>query len=167
MANYSSAVKVTRSSLKVGDNAPEFSLRADGGVKVILSKLKGKNVALYFYPKDDTPECTIESKDFSDLMAEFADLDTAIIGVSCDTPQSHEKFKEKYCLPFTLASDEDGKVCETYGVWGETNMYGDKYMGIERTTFLIDKQGKIARIWPRVEVDGHAREVLDATKALK
>lgn len=161
------AAQKIHASLKMGDEAPEFSLRADGGVRVVLSKLKSKNVVLYFYPKDDTPECTIESKDFSDLMAEFANLNTAIVGVSCDTPQSHEEFKEKYCLPFTLASDEDGKVCKAYGVWGETNMYGDKYLGIERTTFLIDKQGKIARIWPRVKVDGHAKEVLDAVKVLK
>jgi peroxiredoxin Q/BCP len=134
---------------------------------VSLAKLKGKNVVLYFYPKDDTPGCTIEAKDFRDLMKDFEKNNTTIIGLSKDDVKSHDKFKEKFCLPFTLASDTDGSTCEAYGVWVEKSMYGKKYMGIERTTFLIDKQGKIAQIWGKVKVEGHAKEVLEAAQGLK
>ncbi len=163
----SSALTASSSGICVGSDAPDFDLATDGAGRVCLAKLKGKNVVLYFYPKDDTPGCTIESKDFRDLTKEFDASDTVIIGLSRDSVKSHDKFKEKYCLPFALASDEDGAVCEAYGVWVEKSMYGKKYMGIERTTVLIDKQGKIAQLWPKVKVEGHAKEVLEAAKALK
>jgi peroxiredoxin Q/BCP len=149
-----------------GDKAPAFDLPVSGGGKVSLEKLKGKNVVLYFYPKDDTPGCTIEAKDFRDLMADFEKANTTIIGLSKDDVKSHDKFKEKFCLPFALASDEDGATCEAYGTWVEKSMYGKKYMGIERATFLIDAQGKIAHVWPKVKVDGHAKEVLEAASKL-
>ncbi len=163
----SSAAKLSPQNLNVGDKAPDFTLATDGNGSVSLAKLAGKNVVLYFYPKDDTPGCTIEAKDFRDLMPEFEKSNTVIIGLSKDDVKSHDKFKTKFCLPFTLASDTDGAVCEAYGVWVEKSMYGKKYMGIERTTLLIGKQGKIAQIWPKVKVEGHAREVLEAAKGLK
>jgi thioredoxin-dependent peroxiredoxin len=161
------AEKASPKALKTGDKAPVFTLTTDGGGSVSLEKLKGQNVVLYFYPKDDTPGCTIEAKDFRDLMKDFEKSGTVIIGLSRDDVKSHDAFKEKFCLPFTLASDEDGKVCEAYGVWVEKSMYGKKYMGIERATFLIDKHGKIAHVWPKVKVEGHAKEVLEAVKGLK
>ncbi len=147
-------------SLAAGDKAPDFTLAVDGGGSISLSALKGKNVVVYFYPKDDTPGCTIEAKDFRDHMAEFTAANTAIIGISKDSVKSHEKFKEKYCLPFTLASDETGKTCEDYGVWVEKSMYGKKYMGIDRTTLLIGPDGVIKRVWNKVKVDGHVAQVL-------
>ncbi len=154
--------------LKVGDYAPDFNMPTDGGGYIDLGDLRDKkNVVLYFYPKDDTPGCTVEAKDFAALRDQFAKLDTEIIGVSRDEVKSHDKFKEKYCLTFTLASDETGTVTEAYGVWAEKNMYGKKYMGIERTTFLINKKGIIAKIWSRVSVNGHAEEVLKEVKAIK
>lgn len=162
----STAAAKKSSGLSVGDKAPEFKLPVDGGGSVSLSGLKGKNVVLYFYPKDDTPGCTIEAKDFRDRIAAFEKADTVILGVSKDSVKSHDKFKEKYCLPFNLISDEEGKMCEDYGVWVEKSMYGKKYMGIERTTFLIDKQGKIAKIWNKVKVDGHAEELLNSAREL-
>jgi peroxiredoxin Q/BCP len=150
-----------------GDMAPDFVLPIDGGTTITLSQFKGdKNVVLYFYPKDDTPGCTTEAKDFRDTAEAFAAADTVILGVSKDDVASHDGFKAKYCLPFTLASDTNGDVCERYGVWGEKNMYGKKYMGITRATFLIGKDGKIAKVWPKVKVDGHAQEVLTAAQAL-
>lgn len=152
--------------LSIGDKAPDFNLPTDGGGSVSLSALKGKNVVLYFYPKDDTPGCTVEAKDFRDRIEQFKKADTVILGVSKDSVKSHDKFKEKYCLPFGLISDEEGKMCEDYGVWVEKSMYGKKYMGIERTTFLIDKQGKIAKIWNKVKVDGHADELLKSAQEL-
>ena len=121
---------------------------------------------IYFYPKDDTPGCTLEAKDFRDMMKDFEAANTVIIGVSKDSVKSHDKFKEKYCLPFPLGSDEDGSVCEAYGTWVEKSMYGKKYMGIQRDTFLIDRTGKLAKIWRKVSVDGHAKSVLDAAKGL-
>jgi peroxiredoxin Q/BCP len=153
------------SILQQGDKAPEFDLPANGGGKISLSGLKGKKVVLYFYPKDDTPGCTMEAKDFRDMMKDFEKADTVIVGMSKDDVKSHDKFREKYCLPFTLASD-NANVAEAYGVWAEKSFMGKKYMGIERTTFLIDKQGNIARIWNKVKVDGHVKEVLEATQSL-
>lgn len=158
-----SAVK-TPNHPTVGSAAPDFTLPTQGGGSVTLSKLKGQKVVLYFYPKDDTPGCTIEAKDFRDLMGEFKKANTVIIGLSKDNVKSHDKFVEKFCLPFTLASDVEGTVCEAYGTWVEKSMYGKKYMGIDRVTFLIDTQGKIAKTWPKVKVEGHAAEVLEAVK---
>jgi peroxiredoxin Q/BCP len=153
-------------SLKVGDKAPGFTMATDGGGKVSLEQLKGKKVVLYFYPKDDTPGCTAEACAFRDSLPDFAKVKAAVIGVSKDSVASHEKFKKKFKLPFPLASDEDGKVTEAYGVWVEKSMYGRKYMGIERATFLIDEKGIIRNIWRKVKVDGHANEVLEAVNEL-
>lgn len=164
----SAAEKLMPTSLSEGKKAPDFTMPADSGSDISLAQFKGEqNVVLYFYPKDDTPGCTIEAKDFRDLAKDFAFEDTIIIGVSKDDIKSHCKFRDKYELSFTLASDTDGKVCEAYGVWTEKSMYGKKYMGIQRATFLIDKEGTLARIWPKVSVTGHAKEVLEAAKGLK
>jgi peroxiredoxin Q/BCP len=137
----------------------------DKGKEIKLSDLKGKFVVLYFYPKDDTPGCTIEANDFNNLKPEFEKLNAIIIGVSKDDLNSHDKFKQKHCLQFNLASDTS-YTCEKYGVWGEKSMYGKKYMGINRVTFLIDKDGWIAHIWPKVSVASHAKEVLDTIKEI-
>ena len=126
--------------------------------------MKGKKVVLYFYPKDDTSGCTQESCDFRDNLAAFSRSGAAVIGISRDPVASHDKFKKKHALNFPLASDEDGKVCEKYGVWAEKSMYGKKYMGIERSTFLIDENGKISQVWRKVKVAGHAEEVLRAIR---
>jgi thioredoxin-dependent peroxiredoxin len=166
MTNTSAAAKAS-SQPSAGDKAPDFNLPTNGNGNVSLGKLAGKNVVLYFYPKDDTPGCTIEAKEFRDLNAEFGKNNTVIVGLSKDDVKSHDKFKEKYCLPFLLASDESGATCEAYGTWVEKSMYGKKYMGIERATFLIDPKGKIAKAWSKVKPEGHAQEVLDAVKALK
>lgn len=152
-------------SLEIGDKAPEFTLPTDGAGTVKLSELKGKNVVLYFYPKDDTSGCTAEACQFRDQFPKFGRTDATIIGVSRDSVAAHDKFKRKYKLPFTLASDEEGKVTERYGVWVQKSMYGRKYMGIERSTFLIDGKGVIRGIWRKVKVPGHADEVLSAIKA--
>jgi peroxiredoxin Q/BCP len=161
------AKKVESNGFNIGDKAPVFSMNTDAGGKVSLKDFLGKkNVVLYFYPKDDTPGCTLEAKDFSELAAGFKKADTVIIGVSKDTVKSHDTFKSKYCLPFTLGSDGDGSVCEAYGVWVEKSMYGKKYMGIQRATFLIDKKGIIAGVWPKVSVTGHAAEVLKVAQSL-
>jgi peroxiredoxin Q/BCP len=152
--------------LKEGNFAPDFTLDTDGNGQVTLSELRGKNVVLYFYPKDDTPGCTLEAKDFADNMTGFNANNTVIFGVSKDPVKSHDKFKEKYCLPFTLASDANSTVCEAYGVWVEKSMYGKTYMGIERTTFLINSKGKIVKIWRKVKVDGHVDEVLSEVRSL-
>lgn len=149
---------------EIGAKAPDFTMPSDGGRSISLASLKGKKIVMYFYPKDDTPGCTTEAKDFRDLHEEFTKANTMIIGVSKDDVTSHDKFKEKHCLPFDLASD-DSEICEAYGVWGEKNMYGRKYMGVLRTTFLIDEQGIIAKIWPKVSVTGHAKDVLKAVRA--
>lgn len=153
-------------SLKIGDAAPAFSLPTDGGGTISLAGLKGKNVCLYFYPKDDTSGCTKEAIAFNGLRADFAAANTTIIGLSADSVASHDKFKKKYDLGFTLASDEAKAALEAYGVWVEKSMYGKKYMGIERTTVLIDTAGKVAAIWNKVKVDGHAEEVLAAARSL-
>ena len=159
------AAKASGNVINEGDAAPDFNAPSDGAGTISLSKLKGKNVVLYFYPKDDTPGCTVEAKDFGALSKDFEKANTVIIGVSKDSVQSHDKFKQKYCLPFALASD-NASICEDYGVWTEKSMYGKTYMGIERTTFLIDAKGIIRNIWRKVKVDNHAKEVLEAAKAL-
>lgn len=161
-----SAAAKKSTELKVGDKAPLFDVKFDSGQEVTPESLKGKHMVLYFYPKDDTPGCTIEAKDFRDHIKEFEKANTVIIGVSKDPVKSHDAFKKKYCLPFPLAADESGKMCEDYGVWVEKSMYGKTYMGIERSTFLIDKTGVIRHIWRKVKVDGHVKEVLDTAKAL-
>lgn len=153
-------------SVNEGDKAPDFSLPTDGGGSVSLKDLKGKAVVLYFYPKDSTPGCTKEACGFRDLMPDFSKVDAEIIGVSKDSVKRHDNFKAKYELPFRLASDEDGDVCERYGVWVEKSMYGKKFMGIERATFLIDAKGKVRKVWRKVKVSGHVEEVLEAAKAL-
>lgn len=153
-------------ALEVGDKAPAFSMKTDGGGKVSLSGLKGQNVVLYFYPKDDTSGCTAEACGFRDKLPAFKKLDATVIGVSRDSVESHDKFKKKHSLNFTLGSDETGKVTEDYGVWVEKSMYGKKYMGIERATYLIDGKGIIRGIWRKVKVPGHVEEVAKAIKQL-
>jgi peroxiredoxin Q/BCP len=153
-------------TLKTGDKAPAFTMKTDGDGKVSLSSLKGKTVVLYFYPKDDTSGCTAEACGFRDDQAAFNKLDAVVIGVSRDSVASHDKFKKKYDLTFQLGSDETGKVTEDYGVWVEKSMYGKKYMGIERTTFLIDGKGVIRQIWRKVKVPGHVDDVKAAIKEL-
>jgi len=154
-------------SVDVGDKAPSFTLPADGGGKVSLKDLEGKIVVLYFYPKDDTSGCTAEACAFRDALPDFSKVKAQVLGISRDPVKSHDKFKAKYDLPFPLASDEDGKVCEAYGTWVEKSMYGRKYMGIERATFLIDGNGVVRNVWRKVKVPGHAAEVLKAAAALK
>ena len=153
-------------SIEIGDKAPDFTLATDGNGKVTLSKLRGQKVVLYFYPKDDTSGCTAEACGFRDSFPKFGKVEAAVIGISKDSVASHDKFKKKYELPFTLASDTDGKVCESYGVWVEKSMYGRKYMGIERATFLIDEKGVVRGVWHKVKVPGHVDAVLAAAKAL-
>jgi len=153
-------------ALSIGTKAPAFSLPATDGREIHLDGLKGRKVVLYFYPKDDTSGCTLEAKDFQALRDDFAAADTEIIGVSPDSLKSHDKFRAKYGLDFTLASDEAKTMLEAYGVWVEKSMYGRKYMGVERTTVLIDRGGNIAQVWNKVKVPGHAQEVLEAAKAL-
>ncbi len=145
--------------LKIGELAPAFSLPCDDSTIIDLYELRGKNVVLYFYPKDDTPGCTIEAQDFSSKIKEFEKYDTIVLGISKDDTKSHCKFIEKYKLSINLLSD-DGEVCEKYGVLKEKSMFGKKYFGIDRSTFLIDKKGKIADIWHSVKVNGHVKEVL-------
>jgi peroxiredoxin Q/BCP len=154
-------------SLEIRDKTPGFTLPADGGGKVSLADFKGKPVVLYFYPKDDTPGCTAEACAFRDSLPDFSKLNTAVIGISRDSAASHDKFKTKYKLTFPLAADEDGKTCEAYGVWAEKSMYGKKYMGIERSTFLVDGKGVIRGVWRKVKVPDHVEEVLEAVKGLK
>jgi thioredoxin-dependent peroxiredoxin len=146
--------------------APDFTLPRDGGGTVTLSSLRPQKVVLYFYPKDDTPGCTTEALDFTRLGQDFAAAGSVVIGISKDSVAAHDKFCRKHALGVILASDQSGTTCEDYGVWGEKSMYGKTYLGIERRTFLIDGSGKIARVWPKVKVDGHAAEVLDAVRAL-
>lgn len=146
--------------LKEGDKAPAFSLPSDGGEKISLKDLKGKTVVLYFYPKDLTPGCTTQACDFRDGAADFKKKKAVILGVSRDSLDKHGKFRLKHKLNFPLLADEDGKVCNAYGVWKEKSLYGRKFMGIERTTFVIDPQGKIAKIYPKVKVADHVATVL-------
>ncbi len=152
--------------VSIGTKAPEFSLPGDGGTTVSLSDFVGKNVVLYFYPKDDTPGCTTEAKDFTALADAFGAANTVVIGMSKDTAAKHDKFIAKHNLSVLLASDESGAALEAYGVWVEKNMYGRKYMGIQRATFLIDSTGTIQEIWPKVKVKGHAAAVLERAENL-
>jgi peroxiredoxin Q/BCP len=151
--------------LQIGDTAPDFTLPTDEG-EVRLADLRGRKVVVYFYPKDDTSGCTAEAQDFTAKLAEFEAAGAVVIGVSKDSPKSHGKFRAKYALAHTLASDETGAMLEAYGVWKEKSMYGRKYMGIQRDTFLIGPDGKIAQVWQKVKVTGHADEVLKAAKAV-
>jgi thioredoxin-dependent peroxiredoxin len=153
-------------TLSVGAVAPDFTLPTDGGGSVTLSSLKGQQVILYFYPKDDTTGCTAEACGFRDSLPDFSKVKAQVIGVSKDSVEKHDKFKKKYSLTFPLVSDEDGKICAKYGTWVEKSLYGRKYMGIERATFLIDKTGTVAKVWHKVKVPGHVDEVLKAVKAL-
>lgn len=152
-------------TLKVGDKAPNFKGETDKG-PISLKDLKGSRVVLYFYPKDDTPGCTLEACAFRDTLPRFKKMDARILGVSKDTLEKHAKFAKKYELPFTLVSDSDGGICDSFGVWVEKSMYGKKYMGIERATYLIDETGIIRSIWRKVKVTGHVEEVLKAVKDL-
>lgn len=154
-------------TLSVGDSAPDFTLPTDSGEQFALSRNQGKKVVVYFYPKDDTPGCTLEAQDFRDLQAQFSKANTVLIGISKDSVAKHCKFKAKYDLNFALGSDESGDVCERYGVWVEKSMYGKKYMGIQRATFLISAKGVITDIWPKVNVTGHAKEVLEAAQNIQ
>lgn len=152
--------------LEPGVKAPPFDLPSDGNGRIKLSGLKGQKVVLYFYPKDDTSGCTQEAIDFNGLRKQFEKAGAVVIGVSPDPVKAHDKFKAKHGLEFDLLSDESKTMLEAYGVWVEKSMYGRKYMGVERTTFLIGADGKIAQAWNKVKVPGHAKEVLEATKAL-
>ncbi|HEV7369766.1 peroxiredoxin [Arenibaculum sp.] len=153
-------------SIEPGSPAPDFTMPTDGGGTLSLAGLRGRKVILYFYPKDDTSGCTKEACGFRDLLPDFTGTDAVVVGVSKDGVASHDKFKGKYDLPFTLASDQGGDVCERYGVWVEKSMYGRKYMGIDRATFLIDGDGVVRRVWRKVKVPGHVEEVLEAARAL-
>lgn len=154
--------KAIELKLKAGDKAPAFSAETNGGGKTSLAELKGKNVILYFYPKDDTPGCTKEACAFRDEFATFKKKDAVILGVSTDAVKAHDKFVEKFQLPFTLLADTDKKIVEAYGVWGEKVFMGRKYLGTHRVTFLIGPDGKIKKIWPQVKPEEHAAEVLAA-----
>ena len=149
-----------------GETAPDFTLPRDGGGNLTLSALRPGKVVLYFYPKDDTPGCTLEAQDFTARAADFATTGAKVIGISRDSIKSHDRFCKKHGLGITLVSDEAGHTCEDYGVWLEKSMYGKTYMGIERTTVLIYGTGKVARVWNKVSVKGHADEVLAAARAL-
>ena len=152
--------------LKENDLAPDFALPSTGGGRKRLADLKGRKVVLYFYPKDDTSGCTRQAIDFNALRSSFQEVGTEVIGLSPDSLASHEKFRKKHGLEIELASDESRETLERYGVWTEKSMYGRKYMGVERTTFLIGSDGRIARVWFKVKVPGHAEEVLAAASAL-
>ena len=149
-----------------GSPAPDFTLPTDGGGSVTLSSLKGKPVVVYFYPKDDTSGCTKEAIGFSCLKPDFDAIGATVIGISPDDAKSHDKFKTKHELSIVLAADEERKAIEAFGVWVEKSMYGRAYMGVDRSTFLIDREGKVAKAWRKVKVPGHAEEVLAAAKAL-
>jgi peroxiredoxin Q/BCP len=153
-------------ALNIGNDAPDFTLPRDGGGTITLSGLRGNPVILYFYPKDDTSGCTQEAIEFSGLRPQFEKLGAKVIGMSPDPVKKHDKFKAKHDLKVDLVADEDKAIIESYGLWVEKSMYGRKYMGVERTTFLIGSDGKIAKIWNKVKVPGHAAEVLEAAKAL-
>lgn len=152
--------------LKVGSKAPPFTLISDSGEKVSLKDFKGQTVILYFYPKDMTPGCTQEACDFRDNMHRLKKLDAVVLGVSKDSPERHRKFKEKEKLSFTLLSDEDGDVCKAYGVWQEKSLYGKKFMGIVRATFVIGPDQKILKVFPKVKVKGHVDEILASCKEI-
>ncbi len=149
--------------LKAGDRAPEFESADSDGSKVRLSDFRGKKVVLYFYPRDDTPGCTKEACSFRDSSGAYAKKKMVVLGMSMDDEKSHKKFSEKYKLPFTLLADKDGSICRKYGAYGEKSMYGRKYMGIFRMTFIIDKKGVISKIFGKVKPEGHAKEVLESS----
>lgn len=153
-------------TIDVGDKAPNFSAATDGDVTISLKDLKGKKVVLYFYPKDMTPGCATEACGFRDAHPDFSKINAEIIGVSKDSVKRHDKFKKKYELPFALVADEDGKICEAFGVWQEKKNYGKTYMGIVRSTFLIDEKGKIAAVWRNLRVKGHVEKVLEEAQKL-
>ena len=152
--------------LKEGDKAPDFTLPASNGKTLSLKDFKGKNVVLYFYPKDDTPGCTVEACGFRDSIKKVESQDAVVLGVSPDDEKSHEKFIKKFNLPFLLLSDTQKKMSENYGVWVEKSMYGKKYMGVARTTFVIDKEGRIAKVFEKVKPEGHDEEVLGILKSI-
>jgi peroxiredoxin Q/BCP len=158
--------KTKPTPLKEGDPAPDFDLPGSGGKRIALASFAGKNLVLYFYPKDDTSGCTAEAIDFNALRGEFAKAGAEVVGMSPDSVAKHEKFRTKYELSLPLAADEGKETLQAYGVWVEKSMYGRKYMGVERSTFLIGKNGRIAKMWRKVKVPGHAQEVLAAAKAL-
>ncbi len=149
--------------LKEGDQAPEFEAPSTEGRAIALKNLRGKNIVLYFYPKDDTPGCTREACDLRDNLKRLTAKDAVVLGVSNDSLESHGKFRSKYNLPFTLLSDEDKAISKAYGVYKKKSLYGKEFMGIERTTFVIGKDGKIKKIFPKVKVEGHVEEILQAT----
>ncbi|MBV8738144.1 MAG: peroxiredoxin [Alphaproteobacteria bacterium] len=153
-------------SVEPGQEAPDFTLPTDGSGSVSLSGLAGKKVVLYFYPKDDTSGCTAEACGFRDAFPDYSGTGAVVIGISKDSVASHDKFKKKHNLPFILASDNTGEVCEKYGAWIEKSMYGRKYMGIDRSTFLIDETGTVRGVWRKVRVPGHVAQVLKAAQAL-
>jgi peroxiredoxin Q/BCP len=153
-------------TLKIGDKAPEFTLPSDQGTRVSLKDFHGKKVILYFYPKDDTPGCTREACDFRDEFQTFGQSNAEIIGISKDTPERHQKFKTKYGLPFILLTDSNADVCEAYGVINKKSLFGRSFLGIQRSTFLIDEQGIIRGIWRKVKVNGHTKQVLDELHSL-
>ena len=157
---------MTQKELNIGDVAAAFTLPRDGGGQVSLTDYAGQSVVLYFYPRDDTPGCTKEAIGFTEMAAEFAAANAVVIGASKDSVKKHDKFREKHSLGVVLVSDEESDLCETYGVWVEKNMYGKTYMGIERATFLIGPDGKIAQVWRKVKVPGHVEAVLEAVRAL-
>lgn len=152
-------------SVEVGKPAPDFSLPDDAGNTVSLKDLRGKTVVLYFYPKADTPGCTTESCEFRDTFPRFGGIDAVVLGASPDTVKAQAKFKEKFSLPFQLLADKDHTLAESYGVWKEKSMYGKKYMGVERTTFIIDAKGKVSHVFEKVKPAGHAEQVLSALTA--
>ncbi len=153
-------------TLQAGDQAPDFELPRDGGGRISLAEFRGRPVVLYFYPKDDTSGCTREAQEFAAAYDDFRGLGFEVIGLSKDSVRRHDRFKAKYELPFPLASDEEGAVVQAYGAWVEKSMYGRRYMGIERSTFLIDADGRVRRVWRRVKVPGHVAEVLAAAREL-
>jgi peroxiredoxin Q/BCP len=150
----------------IGDPMPDIALQTPDGGTVRASDFKGKKLVLFFYPKDDTPGCTVENKDFSALLPEFEAAVAAVLGISKDPPQKHQKFAAKHGLAAPLATDSDGGLSDALGIWGEKSLYGRLFMGMHRTTYLVDAQGRIARVWRKVKVAGHAAEVLEAAKAL-
>lgn len=153
-------------TLSIGDKAPGFDLPTDGGGDLTLAGLKGGKVVLYFYPKDSTPGCTTEARNFRDRIKDFEKSGSVVVGASKDSVKRHDNFKAKNGLPFTLVADVDGTLCDAYGVWGQKKLFGLEYMGIERATFLIDETGVIREVWRKVKVKGHAERVLEAVKKL-
>jgi peroxiredoxin Q/BCP len=164
---YNKIIGENYMALEVGKKAPAFTAEIDGGGKLSLKDYLGKWVVLYFYPKDDTPGCTKEACSFRDNMDEITKLGVEVIGVSPDSTKSHDKFKEKYKLNFHLLNDSDKQICEKYGVLGEKSMFGKKYMGVIRTTYIIDAQGVISFVYPKVKVEGHTEEIMDKIRELK